>query len=205
MTQNDSPSTTPRGSGAHAGDPASLENLPWTGITVVVAVLGLLLFMAVPMRKPTAHEALRAQRERQAFVALDTLSKAIEDYHADHAEWPGAQPLAASGLGPLVHEESWLRRQLEMPSNRTGDTLPDSSADYSYGPYLPKGIPTNPLNRQDSIRILREGESIDSVVDGLYGWVYDPRSGEVQPHVLPFQQLPSRRGRTHRAGSFNRK
>jgi hypothetical protein len=96
------------------------------------------------------------------------------------------QPSIARTLAPPVHEAAWLKRQLEMCSNRSGETVPVPQPDYAFGPYLPNGIPTNPLNGRSSIRILREGESFESVVDGLYGWIYDPRSGEVQPHILPF-------------------
>lgn len=176
------------------GEPSQLENLPWTGITVVIAVLGLLLFMAVPMRKPTAHEVIHAQRERRAFIALESLQKSIEDYHAEHAEWPGMPRNIAHGLGPVEFEERTLRRQLTMSSNARGDTLPTAEGEFAFGPYLPNGVPSNPLNGLDSIRILGESEAFDAVIDGIYGWVYDPRSGEVKAHVLPFQQIPRRKG-----------
>lgn len=165
------------------------ENLPWTGITLLLAVLGLLLFMAVPMGNPSPQELLAAQRQHRAEMALGGIQSAVEDFHNDHGQWPGVAPQVARTLGPPVYDAAWLERQLSMSSDGDGWTAPAASPGFSYGPYLPKGVPVNPTNGQRSIRILREGETFDSVVDALYGWVYDPRSGEVRPHVLPFERL----------------
>jgi|GEM_PF-2338771 len=185
--------------------PDPLENLPWTGITVLLAVLGLLLFMAVPMGQPTAQEKLQAQRSHRAEMALESLQRALEDYHADHAEWPGLDPATAMALGPAIHEEDWLRRQLELASGPDGSTRPVASPSHPFGPYLPNGIPTNPANGLDSIRVLGEGETFEGVVDDLYGWVYDPRSGELRPHDPPFQQSPEPREGKRRGAKRKRR
>ncbi len=170
---------------------ANTESLPWTGLTLVVAVLGLLLFMAVPIGNPSPQELLQAQRERQAHIALESLRAAVEDYHNYHGVWPSARPEVARTLGPPVHDTRWLERQLQMYTNSVGWTQPAPSPEFSFGPYLRQGLPVNPMNGFSSVRILREGEGFDEVVDALYGWVYDPRSGEVRPHVLPFQEHQS--------------
>ncbi|MFT7668989.1 MAG: hypothetical protein ACI8X5_001689 [Planctomycetota bacterium] len=183
-------------------DFTSLDNLPWTGITVLFAVVGLLFFMAVPMRKSTAREQILAYRARAAVVATGDLRSAIEEYHADHSEWPGQPPSMANSLGPVTFEELSLRRQLEMNSNSGGSTIPTASTEYHFGPYLPNGIPLNPRNNLASIRVLQEGETFRGIVDGIYGWVYDPRTGEIQPHELPFQNLPKSKKTIRRAGSI---
>lgn len=181
-----------------------LENLPWTGITVVIAVLGLLLFMAVPLRQPTVREKLAAQRQREAVVALQTLGSAIEDYRSDHGVWPGGRALEASTLAPPVFASSELVRQLQQRSDRHGATLPTAEPGYDYGPYLPNGIPSNPGTGLRSIRVLEEGEAFGHVVDGLYGWIYDPRTGEVRPHELPFGGLRAARHNTRHGGLLQR-
>jgi hypothetical protein len=203
MSQTDPPSKTEPSLLGTRDDVGHLEDLPWTGITVVIAVLGLLFFMAVPMRKPTAREMLLAQREHGASLACETLGRAIQDYHAEHSEWPGVRPNVASTLGPPEYGENHLCRQLEMPSDRLGFTMPTGGGQYTYGPYLPNGIPVNPRNGQRSIRILGEGESFEAVVDKLYGWVYDPRTGEVRPHTLPFEHSPTRRRPTSSAARID--
>lgn len=181
-----------------------LENLPWTGITVVIAVLGLLLFMAVPLRQPTVREKLTAQRQREAVVALETIGRAIEDYRTDHGVWPGARALEASSLAPPVFTTGDLVRQLEQHTDRYGATLPTPEVGYDHGPYLPNGLPRNPGTGLRSVRILEEGESFGHVIDGLYGWIYDPRTGEVRPHELPFPGLRSARQNTRHGGLLQR-
>ena len=179
---------------------AETKDLPWTGLTLVVAVLGLLLFMAVPIGDPSPQELFQAQREHQAHIAQESLRSAMEDYHNDHGVWPGARPEVARTLGPPVHDARWLERQLQMYTDSTGWTQPVPSAEFPFGPYLPQGLPVNPMNGFHSVRILREGEDFDEVVDAIYGWVYDPRSGEVRPHVLPFQRYQNRKSIQTRQG-----
>ncbi len=167
---------------------AELEDLPWTGVTVVVAVLGLLMFMAIPMGGSNPAARLEAQRERIAFLAQERFRNAIEDYRGDHGNWPGQVPALARTLSAPVYGLQPFEQQLMMHSDLDGATLPTREGEFTFGPYLPNGIPTNPQNGLNTVRLLQPGESFDRIYDGVYGWVYDPRTGEIQQHTLPFQR-----------------
>jgi hypothetical protein len=174
-----------------------LDDLPLTGITVVVAVLGLLLFMAIPMNIQNPAKRIAAQRARISFLALERFKTAVEDYRGDHGAWPGQDASFAHTLAEPSYNSLSLVRQLQMHSDQDGTTLPSAEAGYSFGPYLPDGIPINPENHLSTVRVLQPGESIDRVLDGIYGWVYDPRTGEVTKHQFPFQKPSSRQARSN--------
>jgi hypothetical protein len=190
--------------GLPAGRAPELEGAPWTALTVIVTVMGLLLFMAVPLREPTIRERLAAQREHRAWIARETLSRAVEDYRADHGFWPGVRPSPAGALVPERYDAAVLERQLTQHSDHRGATLPTAEGAHAFGPYLPNGVPPNPTTGLRSFRILDEGERAEHVVDGLYGWIYDPRTGEVQPHRLPFQEHTGSRRQSTRNGLLSR-
>lgn len=180
------------------------QGFPWAAFTVLITVIGLLLFMAVPLRKPSIREQLTAQRQRSAFLAQETLCRAIEDYRADHGSWPGVRISEAHSLAPERYDARVLERQLTQFSDNHGATLPTAEGQHHLGPYLPNGIPTNPTTGLQSFRILEEGERAEHVVDGLYGWIYDPRTGEVLPHQLPFEGRWGNRTRSTRHGLLSR-
>ncbi len=160
------------------------EALPWTGITLFLAVVGLLLFMALPMRKPRLQEMLAMQKHHFVQMAHEELARAIEEYHNDHGMWPGTEPVEVGMLGPRVHDQVWLARQLKMCTDSYGFVVPQFLTSHPWGPYLPSGIPINPETGLNTVRIVGEGESLRSANDGLFGWIYDPRSGAVEPDRL---------------------
>jgi len=153
-----------------------------------MAVMGLFFFVAFPFNGPSPAKRLARQRARVAFVALESLRNAVEDYRGDHGQWPGLDPRAQRSLSAPTYSERALVQQLKLHSDQDGGTLPLAEGEFTFGPYLPDGLPVNPQNGLSSVRLLEPDESFESVVDGVYGWVYDPRSGEVEPHVLPFQR-----------------
>lgn len=165
--------------------PQGVDDPPWTGITVMVAVLGLLLFMAVPMTGPSPEDRALARKERLCFVAFEKLRTAVEDYHGDHGTWPGQSARSLQSLAPPTFDEFSLRQQLELHTDLSGSTLPTDEATHPFGPYLPGGIPTNPLNGRDTIYLLADGESVHSIAANEYGWIYDPRTGVLQTSDSP--------------------
>ena len=173
--------------GSKPSEPEPFESLPWTGITVVIAVIGLLLFMAVPMRRPSADRLLAAQRAFSEEMAIEEIHRAVEDYHNDHGAWPGCQPTVARTLGAPIYRAEWLVRQLTMSSDSHGGVGPADLTSFPFGPYMPNGIPTNPRTGLSSVYVLAEGESFRSILPGIFGWVYDPRCGEVRPHRTPLE------------------
>ena len=175
-------SSAPPPSDSRVGE--QYEALPWTGITLFLAVLGLLLFMALPMHKPRLQQMLAMQKHHSVLMAHEELARAIEEYHNDHGLWPGAEPVEAGTLGPRIYDQLWLARQLEMCTDSYGFVVPQFLTSHPWGPYLPSGIPFNPETGLNTVRIVDEGESLVSANDGLFGWIYDPRSGLVEPDQL---------------------
>ncbi|MCB9914026.1 MAG: hypothetical protein H6828_02620 [Planctomycetes bacterium] len=159
--------------------------VPWTGLSILVVVAGLILFMALPQRPLSPQRLLELRAELYAERALDQLALAIQDYRHDHGAWPGARPTAERGLAPAVYEGVWFERQLRLASDDLGRVAPATSSAYPHGPYLPGGVPLNPLTGLRTVRLLEECESFDAIRDGIYGWLYDPRSGELRAHRLP--------------------
>jgi hypothetical protein len=153
------------------------EALPWTGITLVLAVVGLLLFMAVPMGRPRLQEMMAMQGDHSVRMAREELSRAIEEYHNDHGVWPGARPEEVGTLNDPVHRSIWLARQLEMCTDGQGFVVPQFLSTHPWGPYLPSGIPLNPDTGLNTVRMVGAEESIESANDSLYGWIYDPTTG----------------------------
>lgn len=169
--------------------PTHLEDgsaVPWTGLSILIVVAGLILFMAVPWRAPSPQHLLEQRNQLRAELSLEQLKLAIRDYRHDHGEWPGARPTEAGTLAAPVFETEWLSRQLRMATNTNGEVSPQSIPEYPNGPYLSGDLPLNPRTGLRSVRLLEENESFDAVRDGIFGWLYDPRTGEVRAHQLPF-------------------
>lgn len=160
--------------------------VPWTGLSLLIVVAGLILFMAVPLRPPSAERIAALRAELSAERAIERLELAVGDYRHDHGEYPGAHPSPAPSLAPPEYDEVWFERQLRMASSAEGSIAPVRAGEYEFGPYLAEGLPLNPMTGLRTVRILREGESFDSIRDGIYGWLYRPQSGEVRAHRLPF-------------------
>ena len=175
------------GSGAPPfGTHDEASEVPWTGLSILVVVAGLILFMAIPMRPPTAERIAELRAELMADTALARLELAIQDYRHDHGEWPGSRPQESGGFDAPSFDTVWLTRHLRMASNRAGQVAPRPTTEHAYGPYLPGELPVNPHTGLRTVRVLTGDESFDSVRDGIYGWLYRPKSGEVRAHRLPF-------------------
>ncbi len=161
------------------------EAVPWTGLSILIVVAGLILFMAVPWRPPTAKQVHHLQTSLRAELALEELELAVHEYRHDHGEWPGARPAEAGTLAAPIFEATWFTRQLGMASNSKGEVIPSSAPEYPLGPYLTGELPLNPRTGLRTLRILAEGEAFEAVRDGIYGWLYNPRTGEIRAHQLP--------------------
>ena len=148
------------------------DTLPWTGVSVLLAILGLLLFMAVPERHLSPDELESQRLMAQVHLAYGHLSSAIEDYRSEHGQLPGDTSLGA----PAAERD--FQRQLMLSTDEQGHAVPQALASHPFGPYLPGGIPQNPINGRTDVRIVRD-RSLPSLIDGESGWVYDASTGEL--------------------------
>ncbi|HIG11837.1 MAG TPA: hypothetical protein EYQ59_09315 [Planctomycetes bacterium] len=160
--------------------------LPWPTITLVAAVIGLLLMVAIPMRPLSPKRAMELQATLRTELATRELTLAVQAYHHDHGQWPGAKPAALQTLGRAEYNSIWFTRQLSLSSNAMGEVCPQLLPEYPHGPYLSERLPVNPRTGFRTLRILERGERFESIRDGIYGWLYNPESGEVRAHQLPF-------------------
>jgi general secretion pathway protein G len=171
MTLETPPAPHPHG---HAPNAPALQSdtLPWTGVSVLLAILGLLLFLAVPERQLSPDELEEQRLSAQVALAYGRLRGAIEDYRSEHGCVPGT---SADGSGFTQRD---FRRQLMLHTDIEGHALPQALGSHPYGPYLQGDIPPNPLNGLTDVRIVR-GRSLASEIDGESGWIYDPVADEL--------------------------
>lgn len=178
--------STPDPSPAPGNPPATNgEDLPWTGITVMIAVMSLLLFMAVPMTGPTEADRAEARLDRRCYLALEELRTAIDDYQGDHGSWPGQTAASLRSLAPPTYDAYSLTQQLQLNTDLAGTVLPSGGESHPFGPYLPNGIPINPLNGKSRILVVQPGESFETTRDRGFGWVYNPLNGDLRPAGQP--------------------
>ena len=165
----------PHKSGLPNYHPIETEGFPWTGLTLVLVVLGLIAFMAVPTG-PVSPEGRAAERlETGARIALNELRAAIRDYHLDHRDFPGTNPraLTTSEVG-----NRWFERQLTLSTDDAGNPAPGESIDHPHGPYLPAGVPANPVNALTGVMIVDSPEAF--APDDSTGWIFFRERGEIR-------------------------
>jgi len=158
--------------------------IPWTGLTVIVAVAGLLLLMAIPDLAPTPEELLAERAAIELRLEAESLRSAIADYHADHGCFPGRVPPVGASFAPEELDARWFERQMRMHSDGEGHVVPQSLLTHPHGPYLSRGLPRNPVNHLATLRMLAKGESMPTHADGSTGWIYDPATGAVRPNAV---------------------
>jgi len=146
---------------------------PRSKAPLLVILVGLSFALGIPLREMTASDVTSERLEHSARLAVQELRAAIHDYRQDHGSWPGRSPGVGSADG------RWLTRQLTHASDRAGATHREEDIDFPYGPYLPGGLPRNPVNGLNDVRAVTSGEDEAPEPDGATGWLYDPQTGEV--------------------------
>lgn len=163
----------------YAYDDEPAQRWPSRVAWVLLAVLaGVTLLMGIPDREMTPEEAAVERHVRAVRVALAELRAAVADYRQDHGTWPGVEP---GNEGHGQGEAAWFERHLTMASDIDGAVAPSLEERFPYGPYLPYGIPANPVNGRRTVRMLAPGDEPAELLDGSGGWLYDPTTGQVHP------------------------
>ncbi len=140
------------------------------------------VLIAVPSHPPTAgraHADRIAHAERSARAELAT---AIDVYRTDHGALPGRIVGASFSQQPTGER---LARQLTLATDETGNVAPSSEPSYPFGPYLPNGVPVNPVNGLAGIRLA----DLLETADGSTGWTVDPATGHVASNALPGEDV----------------
>ena len=134
-----------------------------------VRTLSLLLATAVVcgaagLLWPSWKEARRQSVERALDADLSALNGAVEAFQRDH---DGMLP----GKDGDVVRADLLVRQLTLPT--ASDGMPHEKG--TFGPYLRAGMPPNPLDQVDDVRIVFKGNLPEP--DGSGGWLFHVPTG----------------------------
>lgn len=169
------PSEPPHAAARSEFQPIETEGFPWTGLTLVLVVIGLVAFMAVPSvpSSPKAREALRTKTD--ATFAVGEVRASIRDYFHDHRAFPGQNPRAHTRS---EGSQRWLERQLMLNTDDAGNPAGGPTPEHSYGPYLPRGIPVNPINQLSTVMFAESPETFEP--DDSTGWVFFQSEGLIR-------------------------
>jgi type II secretory pathway pseudopilin PulG len=129
-------------------------------VAVVTAIVGA---TAIPLLEAASYRAkLSVLREN-----LHTLRSQIELYKIEH----GGQP-------PVVYEGGLP--QLLRPTNADG--VPgERGSKFPYGPYLPHGIPVNPITGRSIVTPCETFPPLAPTSNG--GWLYHQPTGRIVPDL----------------------
>lgn len=163
---NDAPQERP-GPQPTIVEPVETEGFPWTGLTLLLVVLGLIAFMAVPAG-PVSPQARAAERlELSSRQALGEMRAAIRDYYLDHRTFPGRNPRPSTRNGAGMR---WFERQLTLHTDDAGNPAASATREHTFGPYLPHGLLANPINELSTVLFAESSKSFQP--DDSTGWVY---------------------------------
>ena len=140
---------------------------------MVTAVIVLLLAgMLVPNLGRTVEEA----QETACVQDLERLRRAVEFYAFQHGDvLPGVDSFG-------VWLPATFEAQMELASDRNGNTAAAGTAGFPYGPYLETGIPANPYNQLDTVQVIPPGVAF-LAPDNTTGWVFLADTGEIRANT----------------------
>jgi len=149
---------------------------------IVVILFGIIAAVAVPRFPTTDEEPLNAALQSN----LNTLQTSIKLYAIQHkGVFPG-QVRHTDGIKTTTPDEaeSAFTAQLLQYSDSSGRTSPTRQPGFPFGPYLPQGIPANPLPPQsNNIQVVFDHSHLTSV--DQTGWVVVVPSGQIVPNNPP--------------------
>ncbi len=154
-------------------------------LLIVVAILAVLAAVIAPQFSGNTKEA----QESAVRSNLSALRSAIAMYQRDHGNVPpgktdsskgGTCAGAAAIIGGGGGSEADFRQQLIYFTAANGATCDVKDATHKFGPYLPAGIPENPLapTAKNEVTVLTAG-SVTMSVTNAKGWQYDSEIGKV--------------------------
>ena len=132
---------------------------------VLVALFLILASMAVPVFQVTLDDAKLASVDQQ----LQRIRSASDFYRFQHSEtWPGQ-------LNGAWSADAFVG-QLTAATDSNGAWAAAGTTGFPWGPYLPEGIPANPFNDLQTVRVFPPGNS-STGPDGRTGWIFEAGIG----------------------------
>lgn len=154
-------------------------------LLIVVIILAILAAVVIPQFSNTTSSAKAAALDAN----LSALRSAIELYYQQHGHYPGSKastggtsPVSGGAVGSgAVDTAQAVIDQLTMYTNASGQAVGSTSATstYTFGPYLKKGVPNEPISNSNAIAVSTAG-ALDLAVTGTTGgWKYDVKTGNL--------------------------
>lgn len=151
-------------------------------LLIVVIILAILAAIVIPQFSSSTVDAKESALDNN----LNALRSAIELYKAQHnGAYPGAVAatgatctVGSAGTG-AVNTAQAVSDQLLQYSNAAGQTCNSpGTTGFTYGPYLRKGIPADPITNSAAVVVATAGTPLaPGAATG--GWSYDDKSGQI--------------------------
>jgi len=141
-------------------------------LLIVVIILGILAAIVLPQFASTTDDA--------KIAALDTdlsgLRSAVELYYQQH----GAYPSAAGDGTNAANTAAAFTSQLTQYSSAAGAVNNAKTTVFKFGPYLKKGIPTEPISGLATVEISAVGTlGMTATGAATGGWKFDNKTGQL--------------------------
>jgi len=147
-------------------------------LLIVVIILGVLAAIAIPQFGSNTEDAKVASLD----TSLTELRNAIELYYHQHGGvYPGAvKETDGTAVATAGEAQAAFVKQLMLYSSSAGVTNGSKDATYKYGPYVKKGIPTNPFNNLSTVVCDIATTDISTVASGgTAGWKFYVKTGRL--------------------------
>jgi general secretion pathway protein G len=147
-------------------------------LLIVVVILGVLAAIAIPQFSSSSDDAKISALD----MDLSHLRTAIELYYHQHnGVYPGAKKETdGTDVGTAAQARAAFIAQLTLYSALTGVTDGEKDSTYKYGPYLKKGIPTNPFNGLNTVICdIAETDISAAASGGTAGWKFYTKTGRL--------------------------
>lgn len=162
-------------------------------LLIVVIILAILAAIVIPQFSGATVDA----QESALDSNLNALRSAVDLYRAQHnGAYPGATTsviatcsVGAVGTGAINTQQAVIE-QLTRFSNAAGGTCTGNATQTTLGPYLRKGIPSDPFSNPavNAIAVATAGTPLAPAA-ATGGWSYDNRTGQI---VMNSNALDSR-------------
>ncbi len=159
-------------------------------LLIVVVIVAILAAIIVPQFTSATLDAQEAALDAN----LAAMRSAIELFHAQH---PTLYPGGVAGSGPAsdtntcptgstasaaaINTPAAFQDHLLMYSDSSGKACSlGNTTIFKYGPYIRKGIPSDPLKQISTVVVTSTGASLATVPSAdTGGWLYDTLSGQI--------------------------
>jgi len=142
-------------------------------ILIVIIILGILAGVVIPQFTSSSKDA----KLSTLTTNLRAMRSAVLLYYIEHNHaYPGE---VTSNYGGHATNEEWFVDQLTLYTDADGEAQSVKDATHKYGPYLKHGIPVNPFDDLNKVKVdVIEKDLSLSSDDGTGGWKFFALTGQ---------------------------